>query len=134
MDMTALVSQLLFTLQLLTGYQVSAPEVQQKSRAEIGAILCPVSKCAPYSAYRESVVYLSHDVDLSTPKGRSTLYHELVHHAQEKGTHKGQRHVASGDACSESVAREHEAYAAQNQYLSEIENSGLRAYYNGRCW
>jgi hypothetical protein len=50
----------------------------------------------------------------------------LVHHAQ---------HARRGEAkdCHEEIRREMEAYAAQNRYLSEVENSGTRVYFAGTC-
>ena len=124
--MTELLVQLLTALALLTGYRdIPAPEVRTPPAAEFVAIGCR-GGCAAAAKYNGGIVYLSPTLDLTTAKGRSALFHELVHHAQR---------ARRGEAkeCHEWLRREMEAYAAQNRYLSEVENSGTRVYFTGRC-
>ena len=124
--MTELLVQLLTALALLTGYRdIPIPEVRTPPAAEFVAIGCG-GGCAAAAKYNGGVVYLSQTLDVTTAKGRSDLFHELVHHAQttRKGPNKD---------CRDWMAREVEAYALQNRYLSEIENSGTRVYFTGRC-
>lgn len=124
--MNDLLIQLLLALKLLTGYDVSVPEVIVLPPAQLATMACKTGCANVKSYYRHGVLYVSDQLDLTTPLARSALYHELVHHGQA---------ARRGEAkdCDEWTRREHEAYAAQNKYLSEVEQVGTRVYFSGSC-
>lgn len=125
--MNQLIASLLATLHLMAGYSVAPPaHVEIVPAAQLSQMVCK-GGCSPSGLYKDGTLYLSDGLDLSTPMGRSIVFHELVHHAQR---------MASGSEahdCQEWTRREMQAYALQNRYLNEIERAPQRVFFNGTC-
>lgn len=73
------------------------------------------------AAYRLNVIWLRADYDNSNPMWRSILFHEVVHHVQEKLGRFGTR-----SHCPQIAARENEAYRLQSLYLAHHGGAGFR--------
>ncbi len=99
-----------------TGWkEISVPIIKRTSREQLSNLFFGFSEgingARPLALYAkgEKVLYLSHEIDLSTLLGRSILVHELVHHLQrENDVHF---------ECAE--AAEAQAYQLQGQWLHE---------------
>lgn len=93
------------------------PAVHLESRKEMNR---RCGKCL--AQYRPNVVVLWEAIDIDQTIGRSILFHELVHHAQEKTGR-----FAGLPRCVRKHAREVDAYRAQNDWL-ERRGSGVRYF------
>jgi hypothetical protein len=131
--LVALLLELFQTIHSIAGYPVpsSLPEVHvlplEQLQARVCAWACPVK--AFY--LKGEGVFIEQSLNFCLdPKARSILLHELVHHVQNLSSR-----FDSLPSCEAWYAREHEAYAIQNEYL-RVEGVGVRQYMAGivrRC-
>lgn len=113
-----LLLELLLAASDLSGYPVSPtlPHV---------AIVAPAEMpCVCKGAYDAGTLWVSAELDLAQPFGRSVLLHELVHHLQEQV-------AGTPHAGTMRVRLEREAVESQNRYLV-AQGSRQRAAYAAR--
>lgn len=63
------------------------------------------------AVYQHPNIFLADSIDLATVEGQGILYHELVHHYQERQERYGEE-----DSCSRWNFREQEAYELQESW------------------
>ena len=101
----------------LSGYPMPAdidmPEIQFEQHAFFVQNACYGKECNVIGWYNDTgVVYIDEEYKTVDGFNGSIVVHEFVHFLQdESGTF--------GSSCDDFIAREHEAYAVQNQYLME---------------
>jgi len=102
---TRLLLELLLAAADVSGYPVPVvlPNVAIVSTVEM--------PCTCKGAYDAGTLWISVELDLGQPFGRSVLSHELVHHLQEQAAGSPQSNVTR-------MRFEHEAVEAQNSYLA----------------
>ncbi len=115
---TRLLLELLLAASDLSGYPVPAtlPNVAIVSRADM--------PCICKGAYEDGTLWVSSELDIAQPFGRSVLLHELVHHLQEQA-------AGAPQITTTRTRFEREAVEAQNRYLAG-QGSRQRAAYASR--
>ena len=104
---------------MLSGYPVpeTLPRIAYRPRAFFSNRVCGGSACPAVGWYNDqNIIYLheKYRYEDQDDFANSLLLHELVHFLQH---HSGRFNSLS---CDDSLAREREAYAVQNDYLANV--------------
>lgn len=118
-ELSSDMSTLLAWASHLSGYAVpeTRPKIVYRSRAFFTKWVCGGTACKAVGWYNdENVVYLDEKYRFQDQDdfANSLLLHELVHFLQH---HSGKFNSVS---CNDSLDREREAYAVQNDYLMNV--------------
>jgi len=131
--LAALLIELFRVIHSISGYPMPAilPEVHAVPLQQLQARVC--SWACPVKAFylKGEGIFIEQSLDFRhDPRARAILLHELVHHLQNLSAR-----FDSLPSCEAWYAREHEAYAIQNEYL-RVEGEAVRQYMAGfarRC-
>lgn len=108
----------------LSGYPMPAdlPEIRFEQHEFFVENACYGIECNVVGWYNDNgIVYIDEEHDTGTGFDDSLVVHEFVHWLQDKSGEFDK------DSCVDFVAREHEAYAVQNDYLTEATTTLQRA-------
>jgi hypothetical protein len=130
MTLALWIEKLLGTAIVLGGFNVhpQVPPVTVVPQAELANRACG-QPCPVRGAYIAGEgIYLIDTLKIDDPADRSVLLHELVHYLQDVSGRYAQL-----SPCDSYAAREREAYAAQDDYLSRY-GLGLGEWAALLCW
>lgn len=118
-ELSSMVTELLVTIHLLSGYPVPErnPQVSFVPLATMQQMICK-RPCAVKAFYKpEQGVFIDEQIDVKDDVySRSVLLHELVHHLQ----HVSGKFEAFDTPCHRWQAKEVEAYEIQHKYLKKM--------------